>query len=93
MFYTYQTVTELKLAYNYSINHNINHNIHVLCSIKVKTCIYHPQYLINANINIFDVSIQLKLCQYCITGLMYHNINMVIYRYIVASLAFMHSAC
>ena len=75
MFYTYQTVTELKLAYNYNINHNI---VHILCSIKVKTCtISHT---------IFDihVSIQFKLCRYCITGLMYHN--MAIYRYIVASL-------
>ena len=35
-------------------------------------------------IPIFDISIQFKLCQYCITGLMYHD--MVIYRYIIASL-------
>ena len=34
---------------------------------------------------IFDILIQFKLCQYCITGyLMYHD--MVIYRYIIASL-------
>ena len=33
---------------------------------------------------IFDISIQFKLCRYCITGLMYHD--MAIYRYIVASL-------
>ena len=35
-------------------------------------------------IPIFDISIQFKLCRYCITGLMYHD--MAIYRYIVASL-------
>ena len=33
---------------------------------------------------IFDISIQFKLCRYCTTGLMYHD--MVIYQYIVASL-------
>ena len=33
---------------------------------------------------IFDISIQFKLCRYCITGLMYHD--MAIYRYINASL-------
>ena len=36
------------------------------------------------HILIFDISIQFKLCRYCITCLMYHN--MAIYRYIVASL-------
>ena len=36
-------------------------------------------------IPIFNISIQFKLCRYCITGLMYHD--MAIYRYIVASLA------
>ena len=35
-------------------------------------------------IPIFNISIQFKLCRYCITGLMYHD--MAIYRYIVASL-------
>ena len=92
MFCTYQTVTELKLAYNYSINHNqLQHQsyniLHILYSIKVKTCIYHTQYLIYC-ILIFDILIQFKLCQDCITGLMYHN--MVIYRYIVASLSPSH---
>ena len=38
---------------------------------------------------IFDISIQFKLCRYCITGLMYHD--MAIYRYIVASLVAKHS--
>ena len=40
--------------------------------------------IFNIRIPIIDVSIQFKLCQYCITGLMYHD--MAIYRYIVASL-------
>ena len=33
---------------------------------------------------IFDILIQFKLCRYYIIGLMYHD--MVIYRYIIASL-------
>ena len=33
---------------------------------------------------IFDISMQFNQYQYCITGLMYHD--MVIYRYIVSSL-------
>ena len=37
---------------------------------------------------IFDIVIQFKLCRYCITGLMYHD--MAIYQYIVASLVCMH---
>ena len=37
-------------------------------------------------IPIFDISMQFKLCRYCITGLMYHD--MEIYRYIVASLMY-----
>ena len=37
-------------------------------------------------IPIFDISIQFKLCRYCITGLMYDD--MAIYRYIVASLVY-----
>ena len=40
-------------------------------------------------IPIFDISIQFKLCRYCITGLMHHDI--AIYRYIVASLNFLLS--
>ena len=39
-------------------------------------------------IPIFDISIQFKLCRYCITGLMYHD--MAIYRYIIASLMYIH---
>ena len=47
-------------------------------------CITHDmQYM-----PIFDILIQLKLCRYCITGLMYHD--MAIYQYIVASLVCMH---
>ena len=37
---------------------------------------------------IFNILIQFKLCRYCITGLMYHD--MAIYQYIVASLVCMH---
>ena len=40
---------------------------------------------------IFDILIQFKLCQYLITGLMYHD--MAIYQYIVASLVCMHFVC
>ena len=39
-------------------------------------------------IPIFDISIQFKLYQYCITGLMYHD--MAIYQYVIASLVQMH---
>ena len=39
-------------------------------------------------IPIFDILIQFKLCRYCITGLMYHD--MAIYQYIVASLIHIH---
>ena len=49
------------------------------------TYIYYTRYLIDA---VFDISIQFKLCQYCITGLMYRD--MAMYRYIVASLAYKH---
>ena len=38
----------------------------------------------NRYIPIFDISIQLNLYRYCITGLVYHD--MAIYRYIVTSL-------
>ena len=38
----------------------------------------------NRYIPIFDISIQLNLYQYCITGLVYHD--MAIYQYIVTSL-------
>ena len=37
-------------------------------------------------IQIFNISIQLNLYQYCITGLMYHD--MMIHRYIVTSLLY-----
>ena len=38
---------------------------------------------------IFNISIEFKLCQYCITGLMYHD--MAIYRYIITSLVCIHT--
>ena len=50
-------------------------------------CITHDmRYIL-----IFDILIQFKLCRYCITGLMYHD--MAIYQYIVASLLWMHFVC
>ena len=88
MFYTYQTVTELKLAYNYNINHNqLQHQ----SEYSTRIMQYYGQNMHNIMhdiqyIPIFNISIQFKLCRYCITGLMYHN--MAIYRYIVASLVY-----
>ena len=46
----YRTVN---LTHNYSISHNI---VHIICSVKVNTWIYHAQYSIYANI----LSIQLN---------------------------------
>ena len=86
MFYTYQTLTELKLAYNivsiiinYSINHIIYYTYYAVLRSKHAYITLDIRY-----IPIFDISIQFKLCRYCITGLMYHDT--AIYQYIVASL-------
>ena len=54
------------------------------CICLLLSITYDIQY-----IPIFDISIQFKLCRYCITGLMYHD--MAIYRYIVASLTCTHT--
>ena len=69
-----QTVTELKLAHNYSINQNIIPVVHVF--------IYQTQYLY---IPIFDMLIQFKFVL-----ILYHWLNVSRYGdisiYIVASL-------
>ena len=82
---SYRTI---KLAYNHSISHK---TVHIICSVKVKTWIYQAQYSIYRIILIFGISIQLNQSRYCITGLMYHN--MEIYRYIVAYLVCTYVVC
>ena len=66
----------VELAYNYSISHNI---VHIICSVKVKTWIYHAQYSLYGDIQYINTTCFLSILYYWLNVSWYGDISIFCY--------------